>query len=120
VNDQSVSFLVVTFNGTYGAWSIYIGSPDAMFNKAPELDHVNKYATLESIDKRFGPASTIKPSDDGLSRDYAYRRYNLRVEFAQGQMTNYGIFYHPGQPDLSPFAPGSKRVCVNKDDKPST
>jgi len=119
-DDKSPTWQVITFKETHGVWSIYIGSPDNKFNQAPELDHVSQYSTWEAIDKRFGPASAVEPSEDGLSRMYAYHRYNLRVEFAQGHLTSYGIFYHPGDSDLSAFAPGSKRVCVNKDDKPAT
>jgi hypothetical protein len=115
--DTVPSWLVVTFMETHGAWTIYIRSDDASFRNAPELEHVNKYESLESIDKRFGPSSSVIPSEDGLSRTYAYRRYNLRVDFAKGQVTRYGIYYHPNKPDVVPLAPGSKRACIDKQGK---
>jgi hypothetical protein len=118
--DKSPTWLIVTFMGAHGAWSIYIRSDDAEFNQAPVLEHVDKFETVESINKRFGPATEIRPSDDGLSREYAFRRYNLRVAFTQGHVSNYGIFYHPNAPDMSPIAPDSKQTCVDKEGKPLT
>jgi hypothetical protein len=107
---------MVSFMGAYAVWSIYVRSDNGSFTNAPALDHVDQSSSMESINKRLGPASTITPSDDQLSRNFAYRRYTLRVSFAQGTVKDYGI-YHPKRMDFTPWAPGSKRVCVDMEGK---
>jgi hypothetical protein len=106
--------LVVSFQEPYGVWTVQLIPGDIILLAAPALDHVSVFQTFESIDSRFGPASTITPSDDGLTRAYSYRRYNLRVIVGGGHVREYGI-YHPKHPDYIPWATGSKRLCIDED-----
>ena len=110
-------YFVVSFMDPDGAWSIRVTSIGGTTAILPNLDQVNEFSSLESIESRFGPPSTVNPSDDQLSRDYMFRAYNLRVTFAQGSITDYGI-YHSKQPEISRPARDSKRFCIDRLGKP--
>ena len=97
---------IVTFKGGH-VWSIWaLGNIDAV--GAPTLDGITKYTTLEAIKEKYGPESSMLPSDDGLSRVYSFKKYNLRVHFSKNQLDEYGI-YNEKQPD-DPFGK-FKRKC---------
>jgi hypothetical protein len=113
------TFLVVTFKEGVGVWTVWVRSDNQAFTDAPMLDHINKWSTIEDIDKRFGPPSSVRPSEDQLSRTYAYRKYNLKVDFEKGKLQDYRI-YNPKQPEISDFSKTSKRVCKNKDGTDAT
>lgn len=111
------TYLMVRFMEPIGAWAISAFAFGQSLTGAPSLDHVDEYSSLESINQRFGPPSNIRPSEDQLSRDYLYRRFNLHVTFAQGRVTEYGI-NHPKKPDYVKLPPGSKNICVDREGKP--
>ncbi len=110
------TYLVVRFMEPIGAWAISTFAFGQSLTDAPSLDQVNQYSSLQSINQRFGPPTSIEPSEDQLSREYLYRRFNLRVTFAQGRVTEYGI-EHPKKPNKWKFAPGSKRICIDREGK---
>jgi hypothetical protein len=118
-SEGTPSWLVVTFKEGIGVWTVWIRSDNQTFTNAPMLDHINKWSSIEDIEKRFGPASTVHPSEDQLSRTYAYRKYNLKVDFEKGKLQDYRI-YHPKQPDISDWSKTSKRTCTNKDGTDAT
>ncbi|MCZ8131509.1 MAG: hypothetical protein O9284_09425 [Steroidobacteraceae bacterium] len=106
--EQIETAFLVSFKRDVGAWNVRIVASNGSLLNAPSLDGVSAWDSLEAVQSRFGDPSFVEPSEDGLSRRFYFRPYNLWVTYEQGRMKAYGV-YHPERPDKTPPTAGSTK-----------
>lgn len=52
---------------------------------------VSAFTTMEELTARFGPASAVNDSSDGLFRTFSFSRYNLVAVYGEGRLVAIGV-----------------------------
>lgn len=67
---------------------------------APAIKGLDEYGTLQDTEAKFGKASNVSISNDGLRRTFSFEKFNLGVEYEKGSIRSVGIY----DPTTSPLA----------------
>lgn len=92
------------------------GTVDSIYSYGRPLhmetpDRVSAYTSMEDLNERFGPASAVNDSINGLFRTFTFKQYNLVAAFGGGSMVAIGV-----ESDLS----DKGRTYGPSDDKPES
>lgn len=61
-------------------------------HNGPSLHGVGHYDSLQELDEKLGPPSYVSRAKDELRRAYSYEKFNIVVQFAEGEMSALGIY----------------------------
>jgi hypothetical protein len=59
----------------------------------PSLQGIGTYSEMDDVEKKFGKPDSVSRSEDGKTRDWYYKRYNLSFSFERGRVRSYSMVH---------------------------
>jgi hypothetical protein len=107
----------VTVMQDHGVWTVLVARVGDSYVASP-LEGVSWADSPAIFEKKFGEPNYIEASENGLTRTYYFRKYNLMAAFRKNSAEMIGI-YHPERPEADAARPDSVQKCVDANGEPS-